>query len=135
MKTSILPLLILALLVLGCGGEQNPEGSSSGSRPAEDGVFESVARPSHKPTKVIVTSDDALLPDGCRPRQIAELVIEFIDAFNRGDQERLSRLLFVSEGPSPPDFSDEGYYPSSMHTVSEAGAGPDRGRVRNLRPG
>ena len=68
---------------------------------AEDGVFESVARPSHKPTKVIVTSDDALLPDGCRPRQIAELVIEFIDAFNRGNQERLAQLFFISEGPSP----------------------------------
>jgi hypothetical protein len=63
-----------------------------------------VARPSHEPTKVIVTSDDASLPDGCRPRQIAELVIEFIDAFNRSDQERSSRLFFISEGASPPGF-------------------------------
>ncbi len=84
MKTSILPLLILALLVLGCGGEQNPEGSSSGSRPAEDGVREPVARPSH---------DRA-----------------------------------TTEGPSPPDFSDEGYYPWSWYSVSEAGAG---GRIED----
>ncbi len=77
---------------------------------------------------MLVTSDDASLPDGCHPRQMAGLVIDFIDAFNRGDQERLSQLFFISEGPSPPDFSEEGYYPWSWYSVSEVGAG---GRIED----
>ena len=77
---------------------------------------------------MLVTSDDATLPDGCRPRQIAELVIYFIDAFNNGDQERLGQLFFISEGPSPPDFSEKGYYPWSWYSVSEVGAG---GRIED----
>src|SRR5215216_2778753 len=135
MNTRILPVLVLAFLLLGCGGEQNLEGSGGGSRPAEPAtsggtnVAEGVARPSHEPaTKVLVTSDDASLPNGCHPRQIAELVIGFIDAFNRGDQEQLSRLFFISEGPSPPDFSERGYYPWSWYSVSEIGAG---GRIED----
>jgi hypothetical protein len=125
----ILPVLVLAFLALGCGGEQ---GSGGDSRPAEPmteggaGVAEGEAHGSA--TKVIVTSDDPSLPDGCRPRQIAELVIDFIDAFNRGDQERLSRLFFISEGPSPPDFSAEGYYPWSWYSVSEVGT---EGRIED----
>jgi hypothetical protein len=126
MKTSILPLLIVACFVLGCRGEQD---LSRDSQPAGDGVRESVARPGHEPaTKVIVTSDDASLPDGCRPRQIAELVIGFIDAFNSGDQNRLARLFFISEGASPPDFSQRGYYPWSWYSVSEVGTG---GRIED----
>jgi hypothetical protein len=121
-KMRVLPVLVLAFFVLGCGGERNSGGSGSGSQ-AAGGVREPVARPNYEPTKVIVTSDDASLPDGCHPRQIAELVIDFIDAFNSGDQQRLSRLFFVSEGPSPPDFSEKGYYPWSWYSVSEVGAG------------
>jgi hypothetical protein len=121
MKMSILPVLVLAFLALGCGGEQ---GSGDDARPAEpvaDGGA-GVAEGNGPATKVIVTSDDPSLPDGCRPRQVAELVISFIGAFNRGDQERLSRLFFISEGPSPPDFSEERYYPWSWYSVSEVGA-------------
>jgi hypothetical protein len=126
MKTSIFPLLLVACLVLGCGGEKD---SSSDSQPSEGGVREPAARQGHEPdTKVIVTSDDASLPDGCRPRQIAELVISFINAFNSGDQSRLSQLFFISEGPSPPDFSQGGYYPWSWYSVSEVGAG---GRIED----
>ncbi len=80
MKTRILPVLILSFLVLGCGGE-DLEGSGGDSRPVDP-----AARPGREPaTKVVVTSDDASLPDGCHPRQMAGLVIDFIDAFNRGD--------------------------------------------------
>jgi hypothetical protein len=102
MRTNILLLLVLALPALGCGGEPPPsDDSRSGESPA--GVAGGgVSRPGHEPTKVIVTSDDASLPDGCRPRQIAEVVIGFIDPFNSGNQERLAQLFFVSEGPSPP---------------------------------
>jgi hypothetical protein len=126
MKTSMLPLLIAACFVLGCGGEQD---SSRDSQRAGDGVRESMAQLGHEPaTKVIVTSDDASLPDGCRPRQITELVIGFINAFNSGDQSRLAQLFFISEGPSPPDFSQERFYPWSWYSVSEVGAG---GRIED----
>jgi len=72
---------------------------------------------------VIVTSDDASLPEGCRPRQVAELVISFVNAFNSGDQASLSRIFFVSEGPSPPDFADRAYDPWSWYTVGKVRAG------------
>ncbi len=63
---------------------------------------ELAARPAHGAPKVIVTSDHASLPDGCRPRQIAEFALVFIDAFNNGNREQLVRLFFKAEGPSPP---------------------------------
>jgi len=69
------------------------------------------------PTRVIVTSDDDPLPDGCHPRQVAELVITFVNAFNSGDQATLGRTFFLSEGPSPPDFAERGYDPWSWYTV------------------
>jgi hypothetical protein len=137
MNTRILVLLILALLALGCGVETDPKADSQPSGPSADGgagvaggeASGSATRSGRQPaTKVIVTSDDASLPDGCRPRQIAGLVIDFMDAFNRGDQERLSRIFFISEGPSPPDFSEEGYYPWSWYSMSEVGAG---GRIED----
>jgi hypothetical protein len=40
----------------------------------------------------------------------------------------LSRLFFVSEGPSPPDFSEAGYFPWSWYSVSEVG---EDGRIEN----
>jgi hypothetical protein len=72
---------------------------------------------------VIVTSDDATLPDGCHPGQVAGLVMSFVDAFNSGDQTALSRSFFLSEGPSPPDFSDGTYDPWSWYTVSNVEPG------------
>src|ERR671917_2282117 len=127
MKKGILSMLILTLMVLGCGREVEPEGSKKEPGVASGGGGSSIS-PVPEPTEVIVTSDDPSLPDGCHPRQVAELVIDFIDAFNRGDQELLSRLFFISEGPSPPDFSEERYYPWSWYSVSEVGAG---GRIES----
>lgn len=115
-------MLILTLLMLGCGGEVDPEGSKKGSGTASEAGGPS-ASPAWEPTEVIVTSDDASLPDGCHPRQVAELVIGFVDAFNSGDRDRLSRIFFVSEGPSPPDFAERDYEPWSWYTVSRIGAG------------
>jgi hypothetical protein len=54
---------------------------------------------------------------------VAEVVIWFVDAFNRGDQAELSRVFFISEGPSPPDFSTAGYYPWLWYSSREVGAG------------
>jgi hypothetical protein len=125
-EMKILAVLALALVVLGCEGGQE---SGDHSQPDVSGTGGTeVSGGGASPTKVIVTSDDASLPDGCDTRQIAGLVIEFVDAFNRGDQERLSRLFFVSEGPSPPDFSEVGYYPWSWYLVSEVG---ESGRIEN----
>ncbi len=35
----------------------------------------------------------------------------------------MAQLIFISEGPSPPDFSQEGFYTWSWYSVSEVGAG------------
>ena len=120
MRKGILALLLLALVVSGCGEEASTEGPLE--RPDEDGGGAAVS-PVREPTEVIVTSDDASLPDGCRPREVAELVVGFVDAFNRGDRESLSRIFFLSESPSPPDFSDGGYELWSWYTVGRIGAG------------
>jgi hypothetical protein len=122
-------VLLLVFVVLGCRGEQGSEdGSRHAGSPTGEGAKVQESGDHVSDTKVIVTSDDASLPDGCNTRQIAELAIEFVDAFNRGDEERLSRLFFVSEGPSPPDFSEAGYFPWSWYSVSEIG---EDGRIEN----
>jgi hypothetical protein len=123
-ETKILPFLVLAFVVSGCGGGQEVGERSQPDAPETE--VTDVSAGTVSPTKVIVTSDDSSLPDGCNTRQIAGLVIEFVDAFNRGDGERLSRLFFVAEGPSPPDFSEAGYYPWSWYSVSEIG---EKGRI------
>lgn len=125
MEIRVLLVLVLAFVALECGGE---EGSGPGGSPMDEGANVRESGDHGSATEVIVTSDDSSLPDGCNTRQIAGLVIEFVDAFNRGDGERLSRLFFVSEGPSPPDFSEAGYYPWSWYSVSEIGEG---GRIEN----
>ena len=122
MHKRILSMLIFALLMLGCGGEVDPEGAKKGSGTAGGGGGSSVSA-LREPTEVIVTSDDASLPDGCHPRQVAEIVVGFVDAFNSGDTDRLSSIFFVSEGPSPPDFAARDYQPWSWYTVSKVGAG------------
>jgi hypothetical protein len=114
MKTAILPILALVFLLFGCREDRDAGQAAGGQR-------EPVVR--QEPTRVIVTSNDASLPDGCHPRQVAELVISFVDAFNSGDQARLSRIFFVSEGPSPPDFSERDYDPWSWYTVGKIEAG------------
>jgi hypothetical protein len=139
MRTIFLVMLALALLGPGCGGgegsgeaekslgttgpgieeEQDASGSEGGLTRTE----RAVAPEDGSETEILVTAGDASLPEGCRPREVAGLVLDFFDAFNAGDQEQLSRLFFVAEGPSPPDFSSEGYYPWSWYLVSEAGAG------------
>jgi len=114
-------LLLAALLFLmgGCGDEVKRQGGvgRTGEFPVAGG--EGLDAPD---TRVIVTSASSALPEGCRPRPVAEVVIRFVDAFNRGDQASLSRIFFVSEGPSPPDFSQAGYYPWSWYSSREVGA-------------
>ncbi len=114
MKTTTLSILALLFLLIGCEEDGDTGGSRSGGgdRPGEPVDYE-------QPTRVIVTSDDASLPDGCHPRQVADLVISFVDAFNKGDQTVLSRVFFLSEAPSPPDYADSAYDLWSWYTVGE----------------
>lgn len=102
--------LLWVLLVSDCGGGSPPPDGAVGRGPV----------PAHT-RDVIVTSDDAALPENCRPRPVAGLVIRFLDAFNRGDQGELSSAFFVSEGPSPPDFAPVGYQPWSWYSSTETG--------------
>jgi len=109
-------LLVLVLLVVGCGGDGERVRSSGGGKAPEVVSY-------RQPERVIVSSDDPSLPEGCHPRHVAGLVMSFIDAFNSGDQSALSRSFFLSEGPSPPDFSDGTYDPWSWYTVSNVESG------------
>jgi len=117
-KAAILVILVLLFLLVGCGEEQD-----TGESHSAGGDRQRVPVVHQEPTRVIVTSDDASLPDGCHPRQVAELVISFVNAFNSGDQASLSRIFFVSEGPSPPDFAERSSDPWSWYTVGEVQAG------------
>ena len=96
MKAAILIILGLLFLSVGCEKEQD-----TGESHSEGGNIQREPVMYQEPTRVIVTSDDASLPDGCHPRQVAGLVISFVNAFNSGDQASLSRIFFLSEGPSP----------------------------------
>jgi hypothetical protein len=115
MRMSALPILALLFLLVGCGEGQD----SGGSRSARENVNREPVVSYRQPGRVIVTSDDSSLPDGCHPRQVAELLISFVGAFNRGDQAVLSRVFFLSESPSPPDYADGAYDLWSWYTVGE----------------
>jgi hypothetical protein len=127
-RAGILLVVVLAALVLGCSSDRN-SAKSPGSQPQSYlAGSEATIQPVQKhPQRIIVTSDEPSLPEGCHPRQVAQLVISFFDAFNHGDQALLSRIFFISEGPSPSDFSQSGYYPWSWYSVSEIGT---EGRIR-----
>ena len=116
MRAAILLVLVLVFLLVGCGESRDAGRSHSGGGPPEVVSY-------RQPARVIVTTDDASLPDGCHPRQVAGLVMSFVDAFNSGDQAALSRSFFLSEGPSPPDFSDGTYDPWSWYAVSNVESG------------
>ena len=109
--------VLFALVILGCEEEEPSEvlpDAGSGDVPVADAGEGTVA-------EVIVTNGDATLPEGCGPGRVAEVVAGFVDAFNAGDRERLGRVFFIAEGPSPSQFSEEGYYPWSWYSVSEVG--------------
>lgn len=128
--TGIFTVLFLVSLLLGCAEDKvsndplSPGADKSGVAVDQSGP----ERESGHASKVIVTSDDDSLPHGCHPQQVAVLVNEFVEAFNRGDAERLSRLFFISEGPSPPDFSSDSSSTWSWYSVSEVGSGGKIGR-------
>ncbi len=109
--------VVVLLSLAACGGDS--------ALPRPDGGVERGPVAAHT-REVIVTSDDPKLPGGCRPRPVAELLIGFVDAFNHGRRGALSRSFFVSEGPSPPEFSPVTYEPWSWYSSTQTG---DDGRV------
>lgn len=123
----VFTVLFLVFLLPGCAGDRDSDTSSSSGADGAvttEGRLETEKQPGREPVgRVIVTSDDASLPRGCHPRRVAALVDAFVDAFNRGDTERLSRLFFISKGPSPPDFSSSSSSTWSWYSVSEVGMG------------
>ena len=117
LRTKILGAGVSAIVLFslaGCGNDSGP------FRPEEDAARGPVTAHTEE---VIVTSDDPALPESCRPRPVAQLLIRFFDAFNYGRQEDLSRSFFISEGPSPPDFSSVGYRPWSWYSSTQTGEG------------
>lgn len=48
---------------------------------------------------IVVTRDDASLPGGCRPRQVASLAGRFLGAVNRGDARAAVRVMDPLAGP------------------------------------
>jgi uncharacterized spore protein YtfJ len=65
-KTKILPVLVLAFVALGCGGGRDSGADSRLDGPtANEGA--GVSGSGAPVTEVIVTSDDASLPEGCNP--------------------------------------------------------------------
>ena len=109
--------LFLVVFLWGCGG--------GAGQPRPDEVVATEPVTAHT-RDVIVTSDDEALPEGCRPRRVAGLLIYFFEAFNQGSQEELSRTFFLSEGPTPPDFSPMDYRSWSWYSSTQTG---DGGRV------
>ncbi len=108
---------VFLLLLLMCCGDDEP------ARSGEAATREPV--PTHT-REIIVTSNDEALPESCHPRRVAGLLIWFVDAFNQGRQEELSSVFFLSEGPSPPDFSSADYRSWSWFSSSEIG---DDGKI------
>lgn len=62
--------------------------------------------------QVVVTRDNERSPTGCSPREVAEVLLRFFDAFNRGDQQGLTRFF-------DPEFE--------WYSVTAASSGNDRG--------
>lgn len=95
--------LFALLLVAGCsfGSDSSQAKNNSGSGKQAASTVHGKLVGSYRPTeKVIITKDNPSLPGGCRPREVAGLITNFFDAFDRGDQGKLSRF-FVQKGPTP----------------------------------
>lgn len=45
---------------------------------------------------IIITRDDSALPQGCNPDEVAQLIMRFLDAFNKGDQEILEGFFALA---------------------------------------
>lgn len=78
-----LSCIALPLLVGACGGA-----AGSAKRASDRNTREA------QPGPVLVVGDDPSLPPGCRPRQVARLLQDFIIAFNRGERTAADFVVF-----------------------------------------
>src|SRR5713101_5356215 len=67
---------------------------------------------------VVVTRGSAALPAGCSPADVAAVVTDFTDAFNRGDAQRIDELF-------APTMSQPGESPFVRFTSSTAAGAID----------
>ena len=76
------------------------------SRQGDTSVVSSTATPLSTPLndEIIVTEDSPALPPGCTAAQVARLIVDFLDAYNRGDQDQLAQSF--SFGSSFKWYSD-----------------------------
>lgn len=78
-----------AMLTVGCGGSSVPEDPRV--QAPEDRRVQAPA--ADLDVTIRVTRNDGSLPRGCGPRSTAQRVIGFLDAFNRGDETALERVI------------------------------------------
>ena len=76
-------LLCALPLFVACSGMSAPSAPRAGVSTAPPPVR----------AEIIVTRENSTLPPNCSPREVAQLLIDFFDAFNRGDQARLAQLV------------------------------------------
>lgn len=132
----VLLVLLVALFFTGCGATSGstpstPNDSTRANNPATTGETSTPGNKDQFPAQtyngpsapVIVTRDDPSLPAGCRPRQVAEVVAGFVDAFNQGDRQQISRFLRLTGDPGP-----GGATPWSWYAAPEGNA--ERGKNR-----
>jgi hypothetical protein len=77
------PAILLAIVLVGCGGQDKGGDSQATGGDAAGGSLSS---------EVVVARDNPALPKGCRPLHIGTLALRFSDALNRGDEETLARI-------------------------------------------
>ncbi len=110
----VLLVLLGALFLTGCGANSGsipstPNDGIQANNPAPTGEASASGNKDLLPAQtyngssvpVIVTRDNPSLPAGCRPRKVAQIVAGFVDAFNRGDRQQISRFLQLTGDPGP----------------------------------
>lgn len=122
----VLPSLFLLLALVTCGRTQ-PEAaapSTPAARPPAALLAATRATAAAAATttpRLVVALPVERFPPGCHPDEVARLVAEFLEAFNRGDQDRLVRLFPAVDSPTGRDHVNPAY----LRWYSVTDKGPD----------
>lgn len=97
--------VLVALTVRGMAGEPDPASPRAASPAVDDRAAAATSTP-----QVLVSGppDWEPLPEGCTPERVVGIVLGFVDAFNRGDGERLAALF-------TPDLRDADGTPTTLN--------------------
>lgn len=98
-----IPATVVFLLLAACSGPTEPQPETQ---------------------EIIVTRDERDLPQGCSPREVAQLMMRLLNAFNSGDQEQFIQFF-------PPTFQ---WYSDGWRTVAD-GVDIDPDHLFVSRPG